>query len=69
MVNEVFDETLREVKLISYDDEGSIRSPFDNQQKLVNKIQMKKQLGLLEGIAIILGIIFGSGILKFEIFW
>lgn len=64
MVNEVFDETLREVKLISSDDEGSIRSPFDNQQKLVNKIQMKKQLGLLEGIAIILGIIFGSGILK-----
>jgi len=64
MVNEVFDETLREMKLISSDDEGSIRSPLNNQQKLVNKIQMKKQLGLLEGIAIILGIIFGSGILK-----
>ena len=26
------------------------------------KVQMKKQLGLLEGVAIILGIIFGSGI-------
>lgn len=26
-----------------------------------DKIQMKKQLGLLEGVAIILGIIFGSG--------
>lgn len=26
------------------------------------KIQMKKQLGLIEGVAIILGIIFGSGI-------
>lgn len=25
------------------------------------KIQMKKQLGLVEGIAIILGVIFGSG--------
>lgn len=64
MVNKVFDETLRDMKLISSDDEGSIRSPLNNQQTLVNKIQMKKQLGLLEGIAIILGIIFGSGILK-----
>lgn len=26
-----------------------------------DKVQMKKQLGLLEGVAIILGIIFGSG--------
>lgn len=26
------------------------------------KVKMKKQLGLLEGVAIILGIIFGSGI-------
>lgn len=26
------------------------------------KVQMKKQLGLIEGVAIILGIIFGSGI-------
>lgn len=25
------------------------------------KVRMKKQLGLLEGVAIILGIIFGSG--------
>ena len=29
------------------------------------KVQMKKQLGLLEGVAIILGIIFGSGIINF----
>lgn len=63
-MNEVFDETLREMQLISSDDEGSIRSPFGKEQKLVNKIQMRKQLGLLEGVAIILGIIFGSGILK-----
>lgn len=27
------------------------------------KIKMKKQLGLLEGVAIILGIIFGSGMI------
>lgn len=27
-----------------------------------DKVKMKKQLGLLEGVAIILGIIFGSGI-------
>lgn len=27
-----------------------------------SRVQMKKQLGLLEGVAIILGIIFGSGI-------
>lgn len=26
------------------------------------KVQMRKQIGLLEGVAIILGIIFGSGI-------
>lgn len=26
-----------------------------------DKVQMKKQLGLIEGIAIILGVIFGSG--------
>lgn len=28
------------------------------------KLQMKKQLGLMEGVAIILGIIFGSGKLR-----
>lgn len=30
-----------------------------------DKVKMKKQLGLLEGVAIILGIIFGSGMLSF----
>lgn len=29
-----------------------------------DKIRMKKQLGLLEGVAIILGIIFGSGMIS-----
>lgn len=31
------------------------------QNKKPEVVQMKKQLGLLEGVAIILGIIFGSG--------
>lgn len=31
-----------------------------------DKVCMKKQLGLLEGVAIILGIIFGSGMLYFK---
>lgn len=30
-----------------------------------DKVKMKKQLGLLEGVAIILGIIFGSGRIHF----
>lgn len=38
----------------------SNRVPMEQFQKEKNK--MKKQLGLLEGVAIILGIIFGSGI-------
>lgn len=61
MVKEVADESAKDLQLINSDDEGSILSPSDNQQKPMGKVQMKKQLGLLEGIAIILGIIFGSG--------
>lgn len=34
----------------------SVGNKCDNE-----KVQMKKQLGLIEGTAIILGIIFGSG--------
>jgi len=30
-------------------------------QKKGDRVRLKKQLGLLEGVAIILGIIFGSG--------
>ncbi|XP_012216500.1 Y+L amino acid transporter 2 [Linepithema humile] len=56
MVTQVFDESLREMHLIS-SEESKLQS--DKQQE---KVQMKKQLGLLEGVAIILGIIFGSGI-------
>lgn len=33
-----------------------------------DKVQMKKQLGLIEGTAIILGIIFGSGRRQFPFF-
>lgn len=43
-----------------------------SEQQLVNDAQdntvrMKKQLGLLEGVAIILGIIFGSGMILFTL--
>lgn len=61
MIKEVSSESTKEIQLINSDDEGSIRSPSDNQEKPMGKVQMKKQLGLLEGVAIILGIIFGSG--------
>lgn len=56
------DESAKDIQLINSDDEGSVHSPSDNQKKPIGKVQMKKQLGLLEGVAIILGIIFGSGI-------
>lgn len=44
-----------------------VQSPAENQllegtPVEEGKIRMKKELGLLEGIAIILGVIFGSGI-------
>lgn len=58
MVNQVFDESVRQMHLIN-SEESELQS--DKQ----DKVQMKKQLGLLEGIAIILGIIFGSGMFKY----
>lgn len=51
-------------------DAENLASPTGTEMQLVgasspgkenNRVQMKKQLGLLEGVAIILGIIFGSG--------
>lgn len=42
------------------DDEHNKRG--DSVESSGSKVQMKKRLGLLEGVAIILGIIFGSGI-------
>lgn len=45
-----------EMELITPSVEENSVVPDDNE-----KVKMKKQLGLLEGVAIILGIIFGSG--------
>jgi hypothetical protein len=38
--------------------EGMLMTPMSEEGE---KVRLKKQLGLLEGVAIILGIIFGSG--------
>lgn len=57
MANQAFDESLREMHCINTE-ESKLQS--DKQ----DKVQMKKQLGLLEGVAIILGIIIGSGMFK-----
>lgn len=69
MVNEVFDQSPREIQLLNSqsDDETSLQSPSNNSAQLKDKVQMKKQLGLLEGVAIILGIIFGSGMCIMQI--
>lgn len=50
--------TPTEIPLVSPNSE--IVPPFPNENGN-DKVQMKKQLGLLEGVSIILGIIFGSG--------
>lgn len=50
MVTEISEDTPREQPMMELQEE-----------KMTDKVQMKKQLGLLEGVAIILGIIFGSG--------
>lgn len=41
--------------------EAPLVSPSTENKCDNGKVQMKKQLGLIEGTAIILGIIFGSG--------
>jgi hypothetical protein len=65
-MNEVFDQSPREIQLLNSDEEISIQSPSNNSSG-PKKVQMKKELGLLEGVAIILGIIFGSGIFIIQI--
>ncbi len=50
--------TPSELPLVSPNSE--VLPPF-SQENGADKVQMKKQLGLLEGVSIILGIIFGSG--------
>lgn len=57
MVSQIFDEFSKEVRLINLDNEPQSQKQINN----VGKVQMKKQLGLLESVAIILGIICGSG--------
>lgn len=59
MISQIFDESSKETQLITSNDESCKLKKIDKND--TNKIQMKKQLGLLEGIAIILGIICGSG--------
>jgi L-type amino acid transporter 5 len=51
-------------KVVKSTTEDMLLSPAETPQVevLEEKVKMKKQLGLLEGVAIILGIIFGSGI-------
>lgn len=61
MVSQIFDESPKEIQLINSDDESQSHVQTNKQVNGINKVQMKKQLGLLEGIAIILGIICGSG--------
>nr|XP_033334085.1 Y+L amino acid transporter 2 [Megalopta genalis] len=58
MVSQIFDESPKEMQLLNSDNE----SQSQRQRDSVEKVQMKKQLGLLEGVAIIVGIICGSGI-------
>lgn len=46
-------------------EEGLISPTVEQMERMADendgKVRLKKQLGLLEGVAIILGIIFGSG--------
>lgn len=55
--------TPSELPLVSPNSE--IVPPFPSENGN-DKVQMKKQLGLLEGVSIILGIIFGSGNLNYQ---
>lgn len=57
MTTGIFDNSPREMQLINSVDDTDVKGEYND----VEKIRLKKQLGLLEGVAIILGIIFGSG--------
>lgn len=46
--------------------ENKLISPDMDTSELDGKIKMKKHMGLMEGVAIILGIIFGSGMWLFH---
>ncbi|XP_047361530.1 Y+L amino acid transporter 2 [Vespa velutina] len=58
MTTGIFDNSPREMQLINSVDDTDAKEEYNN----VEKIRLRKELGLLEGVAIILGIIFGSGI-------
>ncbi|KAL2718772.1 Y+L amino acid transporter 2-like [Vespula squamosa] len=58
MTTGIFDNSSREMQLINSVDDADVKGEYND----VEKVRLKKQLGLLEGVAIILGIIFGSGI-------
>ncbi|XP_035738620.1 Y+L amino acid transporter 2-like [Vespa mandarinia] len=58
MATGIFDNSPREMQLINSVDDTDAKEEYNN----VEKIRLRKELGLLEGVAIILGIIFGSGI-------
>ncbi|XP_046739285.1 Y+L amino acid transporter 2 [Diprion similis] len=60
MVKQVTHESPSEMQLMSPTEDG--KALPGSLESGPDRIQMKKQLGLLEGVAIILGIIFGSGI-------
>ncbi|XP_043504739.1 Y+L amino acid transporter 2 [Polistes fuscatus] len=57
-MTDIFDNSPREMQLINSVDDSDIKENYKDGEK----VRLKKQLGLLEGVAIILGIIFGSGI-------
>lgn len=54
-------QTPTEAPLVSPSSDGAPANPDADDN---GKVQMKKQLGLVEGVAIILGIIFGSGAIQ-----
>ncbi|XP_015584755.1 Y+L amino acid transporter 2 [Cephus cinctus] len=60
MVKQVTHESPSEIQLMN--SAGDAKFTVNGDDQKVGKVRMKKQLGLLEGVAIILGIIFGSGI-------
>ncbi|XP_014600893.1 PREDICTED: Y+L amino acid transporter 2 [Polistes canadensis] len=57
-MTDIFDNSPREMQLINSVDDSDVKENYKDGEK----VRLKKQLGLLEGVAIILGIIFGSGI-------
>lgn len=57
-MDNIFDDTPKEMHLIESPTDACINGGNGSTEK----VRLKKQLGLLEGVAIILGIIFGSGI-------